>query len=214
VSEAPRVKICGLTRAEDARLAADLGAWACGMVLSPRGPRALTLERAFQVRHAIPKGVLAVGVLVDEPVERIHELARELALDLVQLHGNEAPALLDSLSVPAIKAISIDVAKPRVDLESVKSFGKAWGVLFDAKVGANVGGTGRSFSWEVLEGARAVVPEGRLVLAGGLNAENVAEALERVKPYAVDLASGVESSPGVKDRGKLERLFDAVRGVP
>jgi phosphoribosylanthranilate isomerase len=206
------VKICGLTRPEDARALGPVGAWAGGLILSRRGPRALDVERAREVRRAIPEGVLAVGVFVDEPAERVNRLARELGLDLVQLHGREPPELLDTLVVPALKMVPVDAgSSEKIDPASVRPFARAWGVLFDTRVAGASGGTGRTLPWELLDdrSLRAALPNGRLVLAGGIRAENVREALERVRPFAVDVASGVESAPGIKDREKLERLFSA-----
>ncbi|MBI3725349.1 phosphoribosylanthranilate isomerase [bacterium] len=208
-----RVKICGLTRDEDARAACDLGAWAIGMILSRRGPRALDRARAERVRRAIAPGVLAVGVFADEPAEKIAELASALSLDLVQLHGREPPGLLESLATPAIKAFPIDALSARApDPAELRRFERAFGAIFDAKVGEETGGTGRSFDWSCLDDAalRAALPGGRLILAGGLGPGNVALAVSRARPFAVDLASGVESSPGIKDRAKLEFLFRAL----
>jgi phosphoribosylanthranilate isomerase len=180
------------------------------MILSPRGPRALDLERAVAVRRAIPAGVLAVGVVVDESRERLATLARELGLDLLQLHGAETPESLNTLEVPWLKTIGVDASSAGpVDVARVRAYAKAWGVLFDSSVRGETGGTGRAFPWTVFasEELRAAVPQGRLVLAGGLVPENVGRAIAAARPFAVDVASGVESSPGVKDRVRLERFF-------
>jgi phosphoribosylanthranilate isomerase len=196
-----RIKICGVTRPEDASLACDLGAWAVGMILSPRGPRALDLKRAEQVRRAISAS--AIGVFVDETADRVNEVATALGLDRVQLHGNEPPAMLEELVVPAIKVFAIDVDKPVVP--DVSRYGRAWAVLLDAKVGAESGGTGRAFDWPIAKRVRGP----RVIVAGGIDPDNVRDALEATKAYAVDVSSGVESAPGVKDRALLEKLFRA-----
>lgn len=218
-----RVKICGLTRPEDAGRAADLGAWACGMILSNKGPRFLDLARAHAVRKAIPEGVLAVGVFVNEPPQKVDDVALALGLDFVQLHGEERPETVASLKARVLKSVGMPArastapdpfaAGASLDLArfAVGVYPAAWGFLFDAFDG-ETGGTGKTFPWEILTDAqlRAAVPEGRLVLAGGLTPENVALALETVRPYAVDVSSGVESAPGIKDRDKLARFFAAV----
>jgi phosphoribosylanthranilate isomerase len=192
------------------------------MILSKKGPRALDLARARDVRAAIPSGVLAVGVFVNEPPQRVNEIASELQLDVVQLHGLEGPEGVAAATRPVVKTIGVPAGDWNESQKAslIEPYARraaehsaAWALLFDTTLAGESGGTGRTFPWEILNDARlrAVVPEGRLLVAGGLNPENVALALERVKPYAVDIASGVESSPGVKDRGKLERLFASVR---
>jgi len=193
-----RVKICGVTRPEDAALSVSLGAWAIGMILSPRGPRFLDLAKARLVRAAIPESVLAVGVFVDETAERINELARELSLDMVQLHGDEKPELLLDLEKPAIKALSVD--GPPV----LGAWSLAWGVLLENKE------KGKPFDWKLAR--RASSPGARLLVAGGLTPGNAARAASTALPFALDVSSGVESHPGEKDRSKLEAFFKAVRG--
>ena len=197
-----RVKLCGVTTEDDARACADAGAWAIGLILSPMGPRALDAARAERVRRAIPPGVLAVGVVVNEPPARAAELARALGLDLVQLHGDEPPETLGALPVPAIRAFAIDPASPRAPAPArLAAFATAYAALVDARSG----GSGRTFPWDVLDDPafRAALPGGRLVLAGGLDPTNVAAAVRRVRPFAVDVASGIEREPGKKDRARI-----------
>jgi phosphoribosylanthranilate isomerase len=191
-----RVKICGVTRPEDARAAVELGAWAIGMILSPRGPRYLERDRARSVRDAIPAGTLAVGVFVDESAERVNELARELSLDMVQLHGSEPPEILARLERPAIKAFALGAAP---DLVSWKN---AWGALLEGTE------RGRPFDW-------SLVPDSgeRILLAGGLTPENAARAARVPGVHALDVSSGVESRPGEKSREKLEAFFSALRAA-
>jgi phosphoribosylanthranilate isomerase len=211
-----RVKICGVTRAEDAREAGDRGAWAVGLILSGRGPRALDRERAARVRRAIPPGVLAVGVFVDQDPDEVGATVHDLGLDLVQLHGEEPPAVMAALPVPAIKAFPVDAVSGKAPgAASVSRYSGAFGALFDTKVAKVTGGTGKTFDWSLLDdpALRAALPSGRLVLAGGLSPANVADAVRRVKPFAVDVSSGVEASPGAKDPSKLAAFFFALRSV-
>jgi phosphoribosylanthranilate isomerase len=189
-----------VTRPEDARAAASLGAWAIGMILSRRGPRFLERERAAEVRAAIPPGVLAAGVFVDEDGATIEEAARALRLDLVQLHGSESPALLGGLSVPAIKAFPVGAAAP-----DLAPWSACWGALLE---GAE---RGRPFDWKLARGLGA--PGGRLLVAGALDATNAARAILAARPFALDVSSGVELRPGEKDPSKLEAFFAAVAGA-
>jgi phosphoribosylanthranilate isomerase len=190
-----RVKVCGVTRPEDARAASELGAWAVGMILSPRGPRFLEPARAERVRASIPAGVLAVGVFVDEPKETVNRLARELALDLVQLHGGEPPDFLDGLERPAIKALAVDGVAP-----DLTSWNGAFAVLLEGKE------RGRPFDWEL---AAPLARDRRLLVAGGLTPLNAARAA-RLAPYALDVSSGVERAPGEKDPRLLHDFFEAL----
>lgn len=213
-----RVKICGLTRPEDAARAAELGAWACGMILSPVGPRALLTDRARAVRAAIPRGVLAIGVVVPgaDDVHGLDDLTSFLALDAIQLHGAASPADLVGVDLPTIQTVHVPSSPSPHEAvylaDAVRAGHGSWATLFDTRVGSRTGGTGQTFGWDVLQDPtlRALVPGGRLILAGGLTAANVGQALDVVRPFAVDVASGVESSPGVKDGDKLARFFEAV----
>jgi phosphoribosylanthranilate isomerase len=191
-----RIKVCGVTRPEDARAASELGAWAVGMILSPRGPRFVSVARARLVRASIPKGVLAVGVFVDESQETVNRLARELALDLVQLHGDEPSSFLDGLERPAIKALTVDGAVP-----DLVPWTDAFALLFEGKE------RGRPFDWDL---ASSVAEDRRLLVAGGLTAQNAAEAARRTRPFALDVSSGVELAPGVKDARALRDFFEAL----
>jgi len=195
-ASSPKVKICGVMRAEDARAASELGAWAVGMILSRRGPRFLDVERARTVRAAIPDGVLAVGVFVDETQETVNRLARELSLDLVQLHGAEEPSFLVGLEKPAIKAFRVDGVAP-----DLSPWSGAFAVLLEGKE------RGKTFDWSLA----APLGVGRRVLvAGALNPRNAADAARLSRPFALDVASGVESSPGIKDARALRDFFEAI----
>jgi phosphoribosylanthranilate isomerase len=194
-----RVKVCGVTRASDARLAARLGAWAVGMIFVPNTPRFLTLARAKRVRAAIPKGVLAVGVFREPPREELLRAVRELRLDAVQIYGKvptglRVPAFIDGPS----KLGPCDYAF----IEPKRSDA-------DRRAGRGVSERSRLAAWR---SAAAKSRRGaRVILAGGLTPTNAAQAAAAAKPWALDVSSGVERRPGVKDAALLRAFFTAVR---
>jgi phosphoribosylanthranilate isomerase len=201
-----RVKICGITSAEDARLAADLGAWAIGFVFWPASPRFVDPSRARDIVERLPAVVTPIGVFVDQPAEHVEEVSRLVRLGAVQLHGRESTAYAQSLSRRVIKALGVDEATEASTLA-------AWGgttILLDAVDGARRGGTGRTIDWPA---AARIARERPIVLAGGLRPDNVAEAVRLVKPAAIDVSSGVERSPGRKDPALMEALFAALAGA-
>lgn len=202
----PWVKVCGLTREADVDVAVSCGASAIGFVFWTRSPRAIDAATAARLRQRIPPGVLAVGVFVDESVDAINAMVARAGLDAVQLHGDEPPAVRTSVSVPCIKAI----VGGRHDDAWIASIGNAGMLLADARDAALRGGTGRIADWDAAAAVARVHP---LVLAGGLTADNVVRATRHVAPMAVDVSSGVESSPGVKDAGRLRELFAAVAAM-
>lgn len=200
----PRVKICGLTRIEDALLAIELGAAAIGFVFWPKSPRFVDPPRAKTIVDALPPFVVTVGVFADQQVEEVREIVQAVRLSVVQLHGNEAAGDYESLRRPLIKALPVraGIAPPAfADIPSDVT------LLLDAHDPEKVGGTGRTIDWTVAAGIAATRP---VILSGGLRPENVAEAIRAVHPAAVDVASGVEREPGVKDAAKLRAFFDAV----
>ena len=197
------VKICGLTRVQDAELAAALGARALGFVFWPDSPRAVTAEAAKAIAARIPKDVTKVGVFVNEDIERVRDIVDEVGLDFAQLHGDETPEYCQRLARKVIKAVGI-----REDGGSTfASFDSDVLLLVDAHDPAARGGTGRTVDWDA---ARAVAAERPLILAGGLNAANVRLAVRSVRPYGVDVSSGVESAPGIKDPAKLRSFFEVL----
>ncbi len=198
-----RVKICGITRTEDALLAARLGADALGFNFWPRSKRYLAPAAARAIVRRLPPYVTAVGVFVDPSREELLRAIEASGVTAVQLHGDEPPELCASLPVPAVKAIRVADAHALALLASYE----VSGFLLDAP-GPGYGGTGETFDWSIAVEAAASVP---VVLAGGLTPENVAEAIRVVRPWGVDVASGVESSPGVKDEDKLRRFIAAAR---
>ena len=203
------VKICGITNLEDAQLAAELGAQALGFIFYPKSPRAITPAAARQIIAQLPPLVLSVGVFVNEPAALVMEVAEMVRLDWVQLHGEEPPDYCRFLSRNVLKAIPV---KDRSSLERMKQYqGCVRAFLLDTHKSGQKGGTGESFDWSL---ARQAKEYGSIVLAGGLNPENVAAAIREVSPLAVDVASGVEAAPGKKDHARLRAFFQAVAGLP
>jgi phosphoribosylanthranilate isomerase len=198
-----RVKVCGITAPEDAVLAAELGASAIGLVFWPSSPRFVTRQRAREIVAALPAFVSTVGVFVNQP-EDARALAGELRLSAVQLHGDEHVEDYRDLPSRVIKAVAVNGDAAR---EAAATLPPDVTVLLDAHDPVRRGGTGRVIDWSV---ASAIARERRVVLSGGLHAGNVAAAIAAVKPYAVDVSSGVESAPGKKDPAKLRALFAAL----
>jgi len=200
-----RIKICGITNLEDALLAAELGADALGFIFYPNSPRKVTPEAARAIIAQLPPFVAAVGVFVDEAAAVVQELAARVGLDWVQVHGRESTGYCRSLGRRVIKGFRIKDEKSLLELEPYRDVVQAF--LLDAYKKGQVGGTGEVFDWHL---AREAKKYGRIILAGGLTAENVAQAIATAKPAAVDAASGTEAAPGRKDPAKLRAFFKAV----
>jgi phosphoribosylanthranilate isomerase len=204
-----RVKICGITNAEDARAACEAGVDAIGLNFYPRSPRALSVEKAVGLRALIPPGVQVFGVFVNADAGDVMEIFRVVRLDALQLHGDESPTTVAQLAriAPVFKALRVG---PDFSAGTLESCPGVSGFLFDtADVGpGQYGGTGRLADWRV---ARQAARSYRVILAGGLNAENVAAAILQVRPYGVDVASGVEASPGAKDHAQLREFVREAR---
>lgn len=200
-----RVKICGLRRIEDAMLAAELGADALGFVFWPSSPRFLDPEGARAIVAALPPFVTTVGVFVDQPEGYVADVARLLNLGAVQLHGEEVVESYGSLSGRVIKSVAVRDGQDCLAAVSAVPAGAT--VLLDAHDPIRRGGTGRTVDWTQAASAARLRP---VILSGGLTADNVGDAVRTVRPYAVDVSSGVESSPGIKDPEKLRALFAAV----
>jgi len=194
-----KVKICGVTNVEDARVAAAAGAWAIGLNFFPRSVRCVSQETAEAIVAALPREVWRVGVFVDAPAESVRETAERLHLDALQFHGDESAEYCRGWRQRVIKAVRL---RDRDALARVAAYPVDF-ILVDAYVEGLVGGTGRTVRWNWLSG----VDRDRLVLAGGLTPENVAEAVRVVRPMAVDVASGVERSPGEKDPERVRRFI-------
>jgi len=200
-----RIKICGITNLEDALLAAELGADALGFIFYPKSPRKVAPETAREIIAQLPPFVASVGVFVDEAAAVVQELAARVGLDWVQLHGQESPEYCRNLGRKVIKGFRIQ------DEDSLRLLagyqGAAQALLLDTYKKGQVGGTGEVFDWHL---ARKAKPYGRIILAGGLTPENVAQAIEAAQPAAVDAASGTEAAPGRKDPAKLRAFFAAI----
>ncbi len=201
------VKICGVTRLEDAELAVSLGAAAVGFVFWPRSPRRVNVDAAQAMAAALPPAALRVGVFANQDPADVARLAEAVGLDVVQLHGHEPPAAYANLPCRVIKAVSIGADSAPDEALRVPQTAT---VLLDARDPVRLGGTGRTIDWTL---AAAVAWRRRVILSGGLRPENVAQAVAMVRPYAVDVSSGVEARPGVKDPAKLRAFFDALAGA-
>lgn len=203
-----KIKICGLTREEDAALAVELGADFLGLIFVRESPRYVTVERAREIvaasREVLAKSAsiaaasrpLFVGVFRNEPPAEMSAIAGEVGLDMIQLHGNEPESVVAALALPVIRAVDVGTTLPEIESSA------AW-MLFDTG-----GGTGRTFDWTLLEDHPRTKP---FFLAGGLRPENVTDAIRIARPDAIDLSSGIESAPGVKDHQRMRDLFARVR---
>jgi phosphoribosylanthranilate isomerase len=202
------VKICGLTRPEDVALACELGARWLGFNFAAESPRRLRLGRARELAIAslASPGTERVGVFVRESLEEIRDAVEAASLDAVQVHRALRPEDVDEIPRPVFAVVR--VADAPLDVPAAGSLERCRAVLFDAAAESADGGTGRAFDWSLLEGRRWPVP---FFLAGGLTPENVGAAVLRLRPAGVDVASGVESAPGIKDRERMVRFFEAVR---
>ncbi len=199
------IKVCGITRLTDALHAVQQGATAVGFVFWPRSPRGVSVERAAEIIAELPSSVTTVGVFVNEPVEGIRAVVARTGINAVQLHGDEPPAYADALEWPLIRAVSVD----EVD-EACDAWSEQTALLLDTIDPVRRGGTGVPIDWTR---AAAVARRRRIVLAGGLTPENVSSAIRAVRPYGVDVASGVESAPGVKDFAKVTRFIANARSA-
>lgn len=200
-----RVKICGITTVDDALAAVEAGADALGFVLYAKSPRHIFPEEAARIIALLPPFVQSVGLFVNEEPQTVNQLAELCRLDLVQLHGDETPDHCRQIHRRVLKAFRVSSL---TCLDPIHNYQTA-GFLLDAFSPTSYGGTGTTFNWEIAR--EAVKRHPRIVLAGGLNPENVAEAVRQVRPWAVDVSSGVESSPGRKDHHKVREFIRAAK---
>lgn len=202
-----RIKICGITREQDIHAVANSGADALGLVFYEKSPRHVTAEQAAKLVQATPPFVTVVGLFVNPTVAFVREVLAKVPLDLLQFHGEEAPEFCRQFGRPYLKAIRV---KAGVDLvECAARYADAQGLLLDAYVEGTQGGTGESFDWALIP-SKLPLP---VVLSGGLHAGNVAEAIKQVRPYAVDVSSGVEVAKGIKDAAKVAAFIKEVKDV-
>jgi phosphoribosylanthranilate isomerase len=201
-----RVKICGITRVEDARAAAQAGADAVGLVFYPPSPRFLSVDWARELRNELPPFVMPVALFVNPSAAEVYTVLERVRPSMLQFHGEENPVFCSQFGVPFIKACRV---RPEVDLlEYLRPFAGAAGWLLDSHV-EEYGGIGESFDWSLVPAER-IRP---LVLSGGLTRANVGEAIRRVRPWAVDVSSGVESSKGIKDAARIAAFIAEVRNA-
>ena len=206
-----RIKICGLTRVEDARVAAQSGADAIGLVFYPPSPRAITIDRAKEICAVIPPFVATVALFVNEAAQVVEETIKFAAPSLLQFHGDEDEGYCAQFGLPYLKAIRVGSTMGPSDLlECEARFRTAMGLLLDAMSPGVYGGSGESFDWELIP----LAMRSRIVLSGGLNPLNVASAVKHIGPWAVDVSSGVETvEKGVKDHRKIAQFIEAVRNA-
>jgi phosphoribosylanthranilate isomerase len=205
-----RVKICGIATPEDARLAAELGAWAIGLIFHEPSPRACAPDTAELIGAQLKRAVEVTGVFVNEPLDEVAALADRCSLTLLQLHGDEGPAYCaEAARRTGCKVIKAAPAKDAAAVRALRPYCVDYHML-DAHVPGLRGGTGETLSWELASAHDPSVP---LVLSGGLTPENVAAAIEAAEPWAVDTASGTEAAPGRKDPERLEAFFRAVEAA-
>jgi phosphoribosylanthranilate isomerase len=202
-----RVKICGITRIEDALAAARLGAHAIGLVFYAGSPRAVVPAQARRIIDALPPFVVPVGLFVNADAQTVRDTLAVVPVQLLQFHGDETPAYCGSFGLPYLRAVRV---KPGVDLlQYAQEFHAAQGLLLDAHVEGVRGGTGATFDWALIP-REMPVP---VVLSGGLHPGNVEHAVRSVRPWAVDVSSGVESAKGIKDAAKIEAFMTGVRNA-
>ena len=199
-----RIKICGITNLKDALLASELGADALGFIFYPESKRYIAPEAASEIISSLPPYLTTVGVFVNESVDGINSVRDKTGISLVQLHGDEAPGFCTGLPFKAVKVIRV---KGPSDIERVELYPQE-AILFDKYSDAEYGGTGESFSWDLISGLKT---NKKIILSGGLTPENVGEAVKQVSPYAVDVSTGVEDSPGKKNEDKMRKFIQAVR---
>jgi phosphoribosylanthranilate isomerase len=200
-----RIKICGITREQDVLAVANGGADALGLVFYEKSPRHVSLQQAEKLARVVPPFVTVVGLFVNPSVEYVREVLAKVSLDVLQFHGEESPEFCQQFGKPYLKAIRV---KPGVDLlQCASRYASAQGLLLDAYVEGMQGGTGESFDW-------ALIPHDLplpVILSGGLHAGNVAAAIKQVRPYAVDVSSGVEAEKGIKDAAKVAAFINEVK---
>lgn len=202
-----RVKICGITRPEDGVAAARLGVDAIGLVFYEKSPRNVSVEQAKVICDALPAFVTVVSLFLNPDVKQVEEVLAACPIDLIQFHGDETAEFCSGFNKPYIKALGM--AKNSDLLQQVNAYSSARGLLLDSHEMGAAGGTGLKFNWE------DIPQEYRqsIILAGGLTPDNVATAIKQVRPYGVDLSSGVEAEPGIKDVALMEKLMSQVKQI-
>jgi phosphoribosylanthranilate isomerase len=210
VAVATKIKFCGLTTLADAQRAAQAGAWAIGLIFWPGSKRRCSVEDAAEIATALRRRVEVVGVFVNPTLDHVAQVADAVGPTMLQLHGDEGPAFCaEAARRTGCKVIKAARVRSGADIQALAPFHTDYHLL-DSYVPGVPGGTGETFSWEIARAHRGAVP---MILSGGLTPDNVAEAIATVRPFAVDVASGVESRPGRKDPDKLEAFAAAVHAT-
>ena len=200
------VKICGITSLKDAKITVNYGASAIGLIFYQGSPRYVDPGKVKNWILDIPKNIKKVGVFVNEKIENIHSIVRGLNLDFIQLHGHESPDYCDQMIKPVIKVFRVG---DDFDSNVLKDYQVA-AFLFDTYQKGRLGGTGENFNWDLIAGLKTNAP---IILSGGLNAGNILDGIKAVNPSSVDINSGVESTPGIKDEGKVENIFSKLENT-
>jgi phosphoribosylanthranilate isomerase len=198
------VKICGITNIQDALDAVELGTYALGFIFVKSSPRYISPDSASLIINKLPPTVKPVGVFADTPQKEILSVIKQTGIVCIQLHGNESPQELSGYPVPIFKSFRVG---SNFDVSILQQY-PASAYLLDTFVDGALGGTGKTFNWQIATAAKSY---GAIILAGGLNPDNIVDAVRMVRPYAVDVNSGVESAPGKKDKEKLQQLFTNIR---
>ncbi len=201
-----KVKVCGITNEDDALQAVDAGADALGFVFYDLSPRCISYETAERIIRKLPPFVVTVGVFVNNPIRSINLAVERCGIQVVQLHGDETPDFCSGIRHQIVKAFRV---RDITSIENIRNYPVS-GFLLDAYVPGAYGGTGLTFNWETAKLAKQYGP---IILAGGLNINNVRKAVETVAPYAIDVSSGVEASPGKKDHAKVEEFIKRAKGL-
>ncbi|NOT19458.1 MAG: phosphoribosylanthranilate isomerase [Sideroxydans sp.] len=202
-----RIKICGITREQNLHAVANSGADAIGLVFYEKSPRHVSVQHAARLMQVVPPFVTVVGLFVNPTADYVRQVLATISLDVLQFHGEESPAFCEQFGKPYLKAIRV---KAGVNLvECATEFSGAQGLLLDAFVEGTQGGTGESFDWALIPQNLALP----VILSGGLNAGNVAAAIKQVRPYAVDVSSGVEAAKGIKDAAKVAAFIQEVKQI-
>lgn len=200
-----RVKICGITREQDARHAAGRGADSIGLVFHQPSSRVVEIEQALAIRRVLPPFVTVTALFLDETEDWIAQVVHRLRPDCLQFHGREPVEICEAWGIPYIKAIPMGSTQD--PLEYARGYASAQGFLLDSNVAGRLGGSGDTFDWSTIPSSL----DFPLLLAGGINPENVAEAITRVRPWGVDVSTGVEVAKGIKDAGLIDQFFREVR---
>lgn len=200
-----RIKICGFTNPEDTAVAVALGVDAIGLNFCDASPRYIDIKMAKEILKVVPAFVTSVGLFMDASQDQVERITQQVPLDVLQFHGNESSAYANGFKHPYIKAIGMQDQSDL--LEKLGSYENCSGFLLDSHATGAAGGTGQTFDWDIIP----TQLRDQIILAGGINPDNVAECITQVKPYAVDVSSGVESAPGKKDQGKMQQFIQEVK---